>query len=142
LDDLGSLEDIDLGDLDIDQDQTLDDRKARQGQTPPDRSSKRDSSVSSNLLSSGVEEDDIPSISLDDLEFDESELGDESENASLSGLMDGADHSEEVETKLDLARAYIEMGDGDGAKEILAEVVSEGSEKQKNEARELMEQID
>ena len=34
---------------------------------------------------------------------------------------------EEVNTKLDLAKAYEEMGDLDGARELLQEVVGEGS---------------
>ncbi len=53
-------------------------------------------------------------------------------------LMDGTD---EASTKLDLARAYIDMGDTDGAKEILNEVVEEGSEAHKNEALGLLEKI-
>ena len=45
----------------------------------------------------------------------------------------------EVGTKLDLARAYMDMGDPEGARSILAEVLSEGSVSQKQEARRLME---
>ena len=48
---------------------------------------------------------------------------------------------DEVGTKLDLARAYIDMGDPDGARSILDEVITEGSEGQKQEARQLMSQI-
>jgi pilus assembly protein FimV len=48
---------------------------------------------------------------------------------------------DEVGTKLDLARAYIDMGDPDGARSILDEVMSEGSDGQKQEARQLMSQI-
>ncbi len=47
--------------------------------------------------------------------------------------------SDEVGTKLDLARAYIEMGDQDGASDLLAEVLNEGNQKQKLEAKELMQ---
>ncbi|MDO9467507.1 MAG: FimV/HubP family polar landmark protein, partial [Thiobacillus sp.] len=42
---------------------------------------------------------------------------------------------DEVGTKLDLARAYVEMGDKDGAREILNEVLAEGSDKQKADAK-------
>ncbi|MCU7795689.1 MAG: hypothetical protein KZQ75_01025 [Candidatus Thiodiazotropha sp. (ex Myrtea spinifera)] len=48
------------------------------------------------------------------------------------------DSTDEVTTKLDLARAYIDMGDNEGAKSILEEVASEGSDQQKQEAEELM----
>ncbi len=44
----------------------------------------------------------------------------------------------EVGTKLDLARAYVDMGDPEGARSILDEVVREGSAEQKQEAERLM----
>lgn len=47
----------------------------------------------------------------------------------------------EVGTKLDLARAYMDMGDPDGARNILEEVLSEGSAAQKQEAQRLMESL-
>lgn len=47
--------------------------------------------------------------------------------------------SDEVGTKLDLAKAYIEMGDQEGAFDLLGEVLEEGTDQQKNEAKELME---
>ena len=46
--------------------------------------------------------------------------------------------TDETATKLDLARAYIDMGDTEGARDILDEVVAEGNEGQQNEARELI----
>src|SRR5574340_464247 len=45
---------------------------------------------------------------------------------------------DEVGTKLDLARAYVEMGDKEGAREILNEVLAEGSASQKADAKGLM----
>ena len=47
----------------------------------------------------------------------------------------------EVGTKLDLARAYMDMGDPDGARSILEEVLPEGNPSQKQEAQRLMESI-
>lgn len=47
--------------------------------------------------------------------------------------------SDEIGTKLDLAKAYIEMGDQDGAKDLLKEVMDEGDSRQKDAARELLE---
>lgn len=52
------------------------------------------------------------------------------------GFLDGAD---EVETKLDLARAYIDMDDVEGARDILEEIAQEGNGAQKEEAQELLE---
>jgi pilus assembly protein FimV len=48
----------------------------------------------------------------------------------------------EVATKLDLARAYLDMGDPDGARSILGEVVEEGNEAQREEARQLLDSLD
>ena len=47
----------------------------------------------------------------------------------------------EVGTKLDLARAYMDMGDPDGARNILQEVLAEGSSSQKQEARRLIDTL-
>ena len=46
--------------------------------------------------------------------------------------------ADDVATKLDLAKAYQEMGDKDGAKELLKEVAAEGSAAQKAEAQKLL----
>ncbi len=49
----------------------------------------------------------------------------------------GAD-SGAAATKLELAKAYVEIGDSEGAKEILQEVVREGSAAQQSEAKKLL----
>ena len=48
---------------------------------------------------------------------------------------------DETATKLDLAKAYIDMGDAEGARSILDEVLAEGNESQKEQARDLATQI-
>lgn len=69
---------------------------------------------------------------------------------SFASLDDGMDDIEdlmlpddvdEVGTKLDLAKAFIDMGDAEGARSSLEEVLSEGTEEQKAEATELLQQI-
>ena len=67
-------------------------------------------------------------------DIDESELGDEDDFDFLAG-------TDEAATKLDLARAYIEMGDADGARDILEEVSLEGNEDQKAEAQDLLKNL-
>jgi pilus assembly protein FimV len=47
-------------------------------------------------------------------------------------------HWQEVATKLDLAKAYQEMGDKDGARELLNEVLTEGDAAQKEQAQTLI----
>ncbi len=59
------------------------------------------------------------------------------EDAELDFLAD----TDEAATKLDLARAYIDMGDNEGAKDILDEVAQEGNDVQRKEAQELLVRI-
>jgi len=47
----------------------------------------------------------------------------------------------DVQTKFDLAKAYQEMGDRDGAREILQEVIKEGDVEQKAQATKLLESL-
>lgn len=49
---------------------------------------------------------------------------------------------QEVATKLDLAKAYQEMGDASGAREILEEVLREGDAEQREAAQTLLNQLD
>ncbi|AHX13817.1 fimbrial protein FimV [Dyella jiangningensis] len=46
-----------------------------------------------------------------------------------------------VDTKLDLARAYLDMGDPDGAQAMLEEVMHEGTQMQKDVAKRLLDSI-
>ncbi len=62
--------------------------------------------------------------------------------ASDSGSFEGKDdHWQEVATKLDLAKAYQEMGDADGVREILAEVLNEGDADQQEAAKNMLKQL-
>ncbi|TBR38883.1 MULTISPECIES: FimV/HubP family polar landmark protein [Dyella] len=54
---------------------------------------------------------------------------------------DGQFSDDPVDTKLDLARAYLDMGDPDGARAMLEEVMHEGTQMQKEVARKLLENI-
>jgi len=47
----------------------------------------------------------------------------------------------EIATKIDLARAYQEMGDNDGAKEILQEVLKDGDSEQQESAKAILESL-
>jgi pilus assembly protein FimV len=51
------------------------------------------------------------------------------------------DNWQDVATKLDLAKAYHEMGDVSGAREILEEVMREGDEEQRGAAQAIFEQL-
>ena len=77
-----------------------------------------------------------PALKLDDINLNL----DEAAPAKPEG--GGKDeHWFDVQTKFDLAKAYQEMGDKDGAREILQEVAKEGDAGQQEEARKLLESL-
>lgn len=93
-------------------------------------------------------EDTLESAELDDLGAAEASVTDsdtEKDIFSLEGLDDETDNAftdaDEVNTKLDLAKAYIDLGDADGAREILEEALSEGNDTQKQEAQSLIQAL-
>ena len=53
-----------------------------------------------------------------------------------------AEDGDLVQNKLDLARAYLDLGDVENVRSILDEVLAEGNAAQKEEARQLLEQAD
>lgn len=61
--------------------------------------------------------------------------------AEYAAGADDAQQWDETATKLDLAKAYVDMGDAEGARSILDEVLAEGNEDQKKQAAELAAQI-
>ncbi|HEY6820939.1 MAG TPA: FimV/HubP family polar landmark protein, partial [Burkholderiales bacterium] len=74
---------------------------------------------------------DLSAISLD--------LGAPAEPAAAGGS--GDPKWQEVATKLDLAKAYEEMGDKDGARELLNEVLKDGDAAQKGLAQQLLAKL-
>ncbi len=63
------------------------------------------------------------------------------EEKSMDEDFDSLTDMDEIETKLDLAKAYVDMEDGGAAQDILREIFEQGNEEQKIEARELMEKL-
>lgn len=59
----------------------------------------------------------------------------------VSGDLSDARTMTEVGTKLDLARAYVDMGDPGGARSILDEVLNEGDAGQKQQAQQLLDSL-
>ncbi len=78
-----------------------------------------------------------------DLGLDEITLNlDKTGSSSALGTSELKDeHWQEVATKLDLAKAYQEMGDVAGAREILDEVLRDGDAQQRDTAQTLMQQL-
>ena len=77
------------------------------------------------------------------IELDKLDLGFDPDRATFEdptpSVLDGQWH--DAATKLDLAKAYQEMGDVEGAREILQEVLHEGDDQQKSEAQALLSKL-
>jgi pilus assembly protein FimV len=99
----------------------------------------------------GAEDEETSALELEPTEQDleilglEAEAGEQAtaggeEELDLEFGAEGGD-IDEVGTKLDLAQAYVDMGDSDGARGILNEVIQEGSDSQKEEAEALLARL-
>ncbi|WP_275544789.1 MULTISPECIES: FimV/HubP family polar landmark protein [unclassified Pseudomonas] len=124
---------VDL-DLPADFDLSLEDETPAQPVVEPDSFAAQLDEVTAELdqLSNDFEEPQAaPLAPVDDL------------SAGLDGDedFDFLSGTDETATKLDLARAYIDMGDTEGARDILDEVVAEGNDAQQQEAREMISKL-
>ena len=81
----------------------------------------------------------MPPLDLSGISLEMSESEAVAAPAEMSEAKETPWHN--VATKLDLARAYLEIGDKEGAKEILEEVIHEGDSNQQAEARVLTESL-
>ena len=106
-----SFDDLDLGELSVPEDEDLE------------------------MLETGG---DLSDLSDEDLMIGDEFSSEVSVVEPLSELLEEPDKIDEVNTKLDLARAYVEMGDEEGARSILDEVLNEGDDMQKKDAEELL----
>ncbi len=92
-------------------------------------------------------EDSILSLDEQSLTLDDDtlttvpDLDTGSDNDGFEFDLDGYDEIDEAETKLDLASAYADMGDPDGARSILEEVLNEGNDEQKVKAQSLLDNL-
>lgn len=80
----------------------------------------------------------VPELGLADINLD---LDDQPQSEGGGAESEEAVNSEqwqEVETKIDLAKAYLEMDDKEGAKEMLEEIMQDGDAKQKKVAKKML----
>ena len=79
----------------------------------------------------------------DDLSFDDVDISVSTDDvvAELDKEFSFLATTNENSTRLELARAYMEMGDRLGARDLLEEVVAEGSGEQKSEAQGILMRI-
>ena len=91
------------------------------------------------LADDDIFEQALSDFSAESLALDEeANMSDDDMDAELDFMAD----ADEAATKLDLARAYMDMGDNEGARDILAEVAHEGNDQQRQEAVDLLGRID
>jgi len=106
-----------------------------------------DVDLSGDVLSSDVDTED--DISIDDISFDGEEGPIEEANSAADDVdvamsddeLDALLGEDEMSTKLDLARAFVDMGDSDGAKDILNEIIDDGDDEQKISAQALLDSL-
>lgn len=84
------------------------------------------------------EVDELLNSTDDEIALEEQRSDEAVEVLDKMNLLSGTD---EIETKLDLARAYMEMDDKDGARDILNEITSEGTDEQRQEAQKLLDSL-
>jgi pilus assembly protein FimV len=96
-------------------------------------------SAEEELADDDIFEQALSDFSAESLALDEeANMSDDDMDAELDFMAD----ADEAATKLDLARAYMDMGDNEGARDILAEVAHEGNDQQRQEAVDLLGRID
>ena len=141
-DDMEAGEDELPDDMEAEEDDLPDDMEAEEDDSPNDMEAEEDDSPDE---LKAVEED-VPDAA--DIEQPEPADPGDAEATSKVQDQDMGDEQEEgyqeeedmVQNKLELARAYLELGDGENVRAILHEVLSEGNAAQREEARQLLEQ--
>ncbi|MNZ49950.1 hypothetical protein D3C78_677290 [compost metagenome] len=108
-----------------------------EGETPALQLDEADAELDRLVESVGEPQDEASPFVSEQAPVSASSL-DDGESDDEFDFLSGAD---EAATKLDLARAYIDMGDAEGARDILGEVIAEGNDNQQQEARELLGRI-
>ncbi|NNF51691.1 MAG: hypothetical protein HKN59_04560 [Gammaproteobacteria bacterium] len=96
------------------------------------------SDLTTQLPSAGANGQDLAADDFDDDDDDE----DVEATQKLQALeMPDSNEMDEVGTKLDLARAFVDMGDPEGARNILHEVLDEGNDSQREEAKNMLDNL-
>jgi pilus assembly protein FimV len=90
------------------------------------------------MLDEPADEDHEKTIVVDFNMLD-AETGAAGGNGAAGGVVDA--RWQEVATKLDLAKAYEEMGDKDGTRELLNEVLKEGDNAQQEQAKSILARL-
>lgn len=92
-------------------------------------------------FSDHVKKSHVPELGLADIDLNIEDSNLAPKKDEISDLNEKSEQWQEVETKLDLAKAYKEMDDKEGAKEMLEEVIRDGDALQKKVAKKLLKNL-
>ncbi len=90
---------------------------------------------------SPFEEERAPAVPARELDPEPEALREMPKPAIVEETSPAAEDWDAVGTKLDLAKAYVEMGDSESARDLLEEVSKEGSSAQREEAQKMLEDL-
>lgn len=130
---LGNEENSDDGSLDLD----LGDFESQISDTDSSSEtlkSEAQSKVEENSIEFDLSQDDEDLVTQEDDAI--TNETDSSDNDDVTGL-----NEEDAATKIDLAKAYMELGDDDAARDILQEIKDEGNRAQRDQAETLLSQM-
>lgn len=132
------LDSIDLGELDLDSGDLDFDNGNFAADASTDFELEGDLAVAEEPVAKPEPAQSGAQSSAEDAELGDLSFNLESDLDSELNLLEGSD---EVTTKLELAQAYLDMGDKDGAREILGEVVEEAAGEHQQRAKDMLERI-
>ena len=130
---------FDTGNLDLDLDDNEDESDNVEDVTELNLETLGEEDLSLDDLELSLENEEMNELD-DELETDDSVDNDEEIDIGLD--FDDLASDDAIDTKLDLAKAYFEMGDIDGAKQMVTEIIEEGNDEQKSKAENLQNEIE
>ncbi len=129
------MDDVDDFELDLDVDE------GGQEEDEPSVVSQLVTSVSEELDNDDDDEPQLVSEIMPSITDDMLDKTVVQDSDSFTGDAAMVDDGDEVETMLDLAKAYLDMGDSDSATSALEEIMAAGNDRQKREAQDLLQKI-
>ncbi len=108
-----------------------------------DEAANEDKSVEADAEQPEIVEDvpEVPEASEVADASDTPELSDAPDESDVPESTENSEQWQEVETKMDLAKAYQEMDDKEGAREMFEEVIRDGDKEQQEKAKALLDEL-
>jgi pilus assembly protein FimV len=142
LDDSDAKDDLETFEFDFNLSETDSDKPIKTAALEPQDSWDAEQTIDFSMADSDSETDALGNDTIDfNFDFDTpltspAKTG-QNDGFAVSDLTD----MDEMETKLDLAKAYIDMGDAESAKDIIGQVLNKGSAEQKKIAQTLLDEL-